>query len=115
MNRRGHHHGMRKGVVAYVTCRHPSGGAVQVFRVQEASQSQQRKASRSKGGQSIAMKASKSEHCPACAGHGIGAFSHYRLLVRAVVVRPSVGGSKLPIWPQIALPYYPNIVTINLQ
>jgi DNA-binding XRE family transcriptional regulator len=61
------------------------------------------------------MQAGKGKHCQAFAGHGIGVVSHYRLLVRAVVVRPSVGGSKLPIWPQIALPYYPNTVTINLQ
>lgn len=88
---------------------------MQVFRVQKASKCQHGKASSANGGQSIAMQASKCKHCPAFAGHGIGVFSHYRLLVRAVVVRPSAGGSKLPIWPQITLPYYPNTVTINLQ
>lgn len=64
-----------------------AGGGLQVFGVQNASQSQHTKASRANGSQSIAMQASKGKHCQAFAGHGIGVVSHYRLLIRAVVVR----------------------------
>lgn len=74
-----------------------------VLRMGEAQDGHQHEGTRSQGGRQVGQACTGGWVCPCRYGHAIGVFSHCRTFP-SVVVRPGMGGCKLPVWPLGLLP-----------